>query len=283
MGPSLLELERRAQPRAGDVALIESIAERIVEELGVEPPIDERLVASYQGISSIEVVEIPWSGMLFTDSQAMRIQIAAGDGRRRQRFTCFHETGHTFLPGFRLAVQYRCLAGGSRDPVEALSDAAASALLLPRRRLLADLSVVSVSSRAVEWLASRYDASLEATMRRIVDLSETPAVMVVLEKRHKLREPAGTEPKLRVRYSHPFGPWPFIPRNKSVSRDGAITEALARGRADGRVEDLDGLVPGVSSKVSALDASFVDRDGEFHERVLAFFTEDGIATGDGFR
>ena len=258
-----------------DVELIESIAERVVSELDLEPPIDERIVASFQGIGRIEVVEIPWSGVLFTDAHTARIQVAAGDGRRRRRFTCFHETGHTFLPGFRLATQFRCSTGRSRDRTEILSDAAASALMFPRRRFRLDLSAAPVSPETIEWLSTRYDASLEATMRRIVDLSATPSALVVLEKRRKPSESAMAEARLRVRYSHAAGRWPFIPPHKSVSEDGPTVEALGSGRAAGRVDDLDGLVECPATVVSAIDASFVDGSGKLHERVLAIFTTDG--------
>jgi Zn-dependent peptidase ImmA (M78 family) len=279
MASSILELERQRRPDAGDVELIETIAQSIVDELVLEAPIDERIVASYQGIDRIDVVDIPWSGVLFTDNNSPRIQVAASDGRRRRRFTCFHETGHTFLPGFRLTTQFRCSTGRNRDAAEILSDAGASALMFPRRSFRADLKAAVISPEAVTWLSARYDASMEATMRRIVDYSSSPSVMVVFEKGCRPSQGAGEDPKLRVQYAHASGRWPFIPRHKSVSDRGPIVEALAAGRAAGRVDGLDGLVSAPAAWVSALDGSYVDRSGTLHERVVAIFESDRSGEG----
>src|SRR5688572_3576553 len=105
---SLLEQARIEVPDLTDAGRIALLARRLIDELDAKPPVKLDLIASWQGIEKIEVVDLPCAGCLITDGARVVMQLRRDDARRRQRFTGFHEVGHTFCPGFRLEPQYRC-------------------------------------------------------------------------------------------------------------------------------------------------------------------------------
>jgi hypothetical protein len=261
------------------VDLVVRIAADILDRLDPEPPIDERMLASSVGIADVRVVDIPWAGCLIPLEGGPVIQVRAGDGRRRRRFSVMHEVGHTFLPGFQLVRRYRCdPSPGKRrqERSEVLCDIAASELLLPRKRFLSDIANASFGLDVVETLSDRYDASIEATARRLVDLWPEPALMVVLEPMTKPSERSLTdaEPRLRVRYSHGSGNWPFVPAFKSANDEGPLLQALSGElvEADSR---LDGLVapPPRLLQLSARLFPYRDRSGVEHCRVIAVYRQ----------
>jgi hypothetical protein len=274
-------MSRLASPTGPDADRVASIAAGLIDELGLEPPIDLRVVASYQGVRDIRVSPSPWAGSLFADGDELVIQVRSTDGPRRRRFSGFHELGHTFMPGYRVKRQYRCdpSAPLRRDGVEALCDVAASELLFPARFFDADLDQTSFGTDGIEDLAERYDASFEATARRFVDRWPEPALLAVLEVRNKPadRRAPGAKPKLRVVYGHASGPWPFIPTHKSVTDESALYRVTLGQRFQGP-SDLEGLATiGYRLEVSADDRSFVDPDGVLHDRVIAVFRAPGRA------
>lgn len=277
---SLLELSRRDDPRATDREHITRLAVNIVDELDLKPPIDPQVVASFQGVARIEEATTPWAGCLVPEDGKLVIKVRASDNRRRQRFSALHEVGHTFLPGFNLQVQYRCDTdrASARDPDEVLCDAAASELLFPRRYFTLEMGGLNFGIMAVQELADKYDASLEATARRYVDLWPEPAMLVVLEKAIKPieRQRPQAEPKLRVQYAYAVGRWPFVPRHKSVREGSVLSRVLDQRRVEGD-SDLDGLSekPEHAVEVSALSCPFPDRQGTIHERVLVLYRMSG--------
>ncbi len=139
---SLLELSRLEDPAASDEDHVAAVAQRIIEEAGVAPPIRVEVVASFQGIARVEVRPQPWAGCLIPLRDELVIRVRDSDSLRRQRFSGFHEVTHTFLPGFRLAPQFRCDPGAltKRTREELLCDIGASELLFPRRFFDRDLA-----------------------------------------------------------------------------------------------------------------------------------------------
>lgn len=226
-GLSLLEHARAARPGVDDTNLVIDIASGLVDEMELEPPVDAELVASWQGIAAVEEAHSEWAGCLVPTSDGLIIRVRESDGWTRQRFTILHEVAHTFMPGFRIENQYRCLPGKPRDDIEALCDLAASELLMPRALVADYLAGARLGFDLVEDIAATFDASLEATARRVVTLWSRPALFVQLEHRTAPREPAGAEPKLRVEAFHAQGPWPHIPKHKSLDLAHPAYDALA--------------------------------------------------------
>jgi IrrE N-terminal-like domain len=280
---SLLEQSRLADPAADDRVHMQRLAEAIVRDLAAQPPIDLGMVASYQGIASVEVLPLTCGGCLVTDPRtgAVSIKLNAHDHSRRRRFSGFHEIAHTFLPGYRLKTQWRCdpadLKPSARD-LEALCDAGAAEMMLPRALVERDLPHLGFGLGGVEALAETYDASLNCAAARMTELWAEPALLVVLERRTKPTE-AGqldAEPKLRVAYSRSQGEWPFIKRHKSVGESDPLQRALA-----GEVIDERAALTTISSQtvadthLSARLYPYTDSKGRTHERVLAMYRRTG--------
>jgi len=225
---SSFDCVQRERRELGDEEIIRSLCEEVLAEAEAEPPVPVERIASLRGISRIARVSQPWAGMLYAEDRALKIALRLSDSYERQRFTVCHETGHTLFAGFREAVRYRC--NGEQTLLERRCDIAATELLLPRRYFALDLEEVGFGLEQTEELARRYEASIEATGRRIVNLSSSPAALLVFSQRHKPTE-AGKEhladPKLRLDYCHARGRWPFLRLHKSVPDQSPFGRAFA--------------------------------------------------------
>lgn len=279
---SLLEQAREYDPAASDEDLIVGIARNLVDFLGCEPPVDPKMVASLQGIHRIEECELDWAGCLLNEEERTIIRVRSTDPRSRQRFTIFHEIAHTFLPGYSLQPQYRCTPGSrnaARDHNEQLCDLAASELLMPAEHMRRALAQSALDFGTVEELAQRFDASLEATARRVVSLWGRPALFVRFDLTTKPSDPHGT-PKLRVASSIATGDWPFIPAYKSVSDDHVLYGCLS-GQDIACITDLDDLSGRPIGKVAlrARSYPYFDSEGVHHARILVIARRSPIRTG----
>lgn len=276
---SELQLARLEYPGKPDSQLVIELARRTLDELAMEPPVDHEIVASMRDIARVEETDLPWAGCLVRDGDEFVIKLRAADTRGKRRFTAFHEVKHTYMPGFALAPQYRCDpatppdGAAARDPgLEALCDLGAVELLLPREDFLNDLDGNTPTLALASHLAQRYDASLEATARRIVTLRPAPTLLIALEPSCKPSAP-NEEPKLRVQWVHGTTGWPFIPRYKSVPLDSILTSPLF-----GDVVNEVGMLTGLTNTpigpvhISADLYPYTDDQGDQHMRVLALIT-----------
>ena len=274
---SFLEQSRVEDPSCDDPTHVIRLAEQVLDDLQAEPPVDLRMVASYQDIADVRYCVLPNAGCLVTNPRSGRVEIRLrnDDSHSRQRFTGFHEVTHTFMPGYRLTTQHRCdpsLIAPAKRTVEQLCDLGASELLLPRRPFAAHLAEASFGMDTVFDLADTYDASLQATAHRFVALWPEDTLLVVAEVANKPKDVAGAPPRLRIRYSTGRGEWPFIFRHKSIDEGEPLTRALAgdfvdesaplRGFASREVEGV---------QVSARCCSYTDNRGDHHDRVLALY------------
>lgn len=276
---SLLEASRLEDPSAGDDAHVIRVADSIVAELDARAPVRLEMVASYQGIRSIVRCPLPNAGCLVTDpnSGAMEIRLRKSDHPRRQRFSGFHEIAHTFMPGYQLQMQWRCdppLLDRRKVDLEALCDVGAGELLLPRRLLVPDLSEADFGMQMICDVSDAYDASLQASGHRIVDLWPEDAMFLVAEVQNKPTERSTptAPPRLRVSYAWCRGNWPFIRRFKSVAPEDPLARAL-----EGELVDEIATLTAISAHdvekvhVSARFCPFVDAQGTEHRRVLAVY------------
>lgn len=282
MSPPLLsdlELARLESPGTPDAQLVVQLAQRTINELGMEPPISHEVAASLRGVIKVEEAPIPWAGCLVTGHGGFMITLRSSDCWPRKRFTAFHEIKHTFLPGFGTAVQYRCdpatpvEATQARDRnLEELCDIGAAELLLPRTAFSDDLVGNAATLDLVEKLAARYDASLEATARRLVSLRQEPTMLISLEPGRKPSAPAA-EPVLRVKWVRASARWPYVPRYKSVPASSIFGRTL-QGEPAEEIASLGILASETDSPVhvSARLYPYADDRGEQHMRVLALIT-----------
>jgi hypothetical protein len=240
---SLLDELRLEAPELSDRDAVIVACERLLREAEAEPPISVELLASLRGIVKIVEQDQPWSGVLAPTGNGFLVSVRASDGYERQRFTICHETAHTFFPGFHQARQFRCNERKTR--LEQLCDAAASELLLPRSYFNADLEAAPLDFDTIEELSAKYEASIEATALRLVDLSESePLALLALRERHKPAERGKEdqfEPRLRLDYCHSSGRWPFAPPHKSVDDDSPLVAALNGEYVDTHDGNIDEL------------------------------------------
>jgi hypothetical protein len=273
------ELAQLASPGTPDAKLVVQLARDTLDELTLEPPISHEIVASFRDVIRIEEADIPWSGHIAQTTEGLVITVRASHPWRRKRYTFFHEIKHTYMRGFGVQIQYRCHPGTPGDAtaaqdhaLETLCDLGAAELLLPRTMFLDDLAGNTITLDLVEQLADRYDASLEATARRVVTLHPQPTLLVALELARKPTQPFA-KPALRVQWKHSGGDWPFVPRHKSVADDGIFGRAL-RGEIINEIAPLGELTnPEISRAfISARLYPYYDDQGEYHMRVLALIT-----------
>lgn len=274
-----LERARLTRPGATDAELIIELAERLLEELDLSPAVDHAIVASFRDVVRIEEANIDWSGHIAWTSDGLVITVNAAHPRPRQRFTALHEVVHTFFPGFSMQTQYRChpgIADGLVRPgdpaLEKLCDVGAAELLLPRRPFLNDLTGMAITSSLVRDLATRYEASLEATARRIVTLNPEPTLFIALEVSCKPTQP-NSSPALRIQYHYSSGQWPFIPKYKSATDSSVFYRAILDGASD-ELTSLAGLgIPQIDNvHIGAIYSPYNDNNGDLHMRVLAVIT-----------
>lgn len=237
----LFEQLSRVEPGLSDEDVVRQLCEGLLDEADVTPPVNVKMLASLRGIARVEERSQPWDGVLAREKGHFVVGVRASDGLERQRFTVLHEAGHTLLPGFAEARQYRCEGPKTRE--EQLCDIAAAELLLPRRFFAADLLEADPGLAGVEDLAAAYEASLEATALRAVDLASTRAMLIVLRVGHKPSErdrKDECEPKLRLSWAHAQGGWPYMPKHKSAD-DGSPFMRAYEGEVIDEVGTLEAL------------------------------------------
>lgn len=229
---------------------IRQLARGALTEAEVEAaPVDLDLVASFQGVRSIDLVEMSQAGRLIPDEGGYRIQLNASHPVPKRRFTIGHEIGHLLIPSYRRQPHHvEDIATGQFDASDAsqeeeyLCDIAATELLLPDRLFRPYAQAAGCHLSAVLELATRFEASREATARRLIELDLWPCALVLWHQAYKKSEvplsfqsTLGVEwdpptPKLRVRYavtSATFGY--FIPTQLSVAHDGLLTRCFTEG------------------------------------------------------
>jgi Zn-dependent peptidase ImmA (M78 family) len=166
-----------------DVARLSRKAHFAVRAALTYPPVNADKLARAQGIRFARTVTQPQAGYLFplgpADPTGFGVHLRAGDSRQRQRFTLLHEAAHTMLDDFDGGIEYRC-DDVALTPKEQLTNVIAGELLFPSRFFEPDLAYMGLSLATVETLATRYDASLEATAIQCVMKSAQPSAMFVL-------------------------------------------------------------------------------------------------------
>jgi hypothetical protein len=233
------------------------------------PPFDLEVLASLRGItlSAERPGHSPDAELVPVEGGGVEMRVNPDRPATRRRFSVGHEISHTFLPGYDQKVQCRKPKGRDwADPddlVEALCDAGASELLFPMPWFADDAEGLAGTARGVVELARRYEASPEATIRRLVEVSPTPcaaAFLVWKLKPVQERRFAGSRGQLcmfevdpaadarslrglRVDYcvaSESFRArgW-FVPADKSVPSSGVIYEAARENRCLDGEQDLD--------------------------------------------
>lgn len=102
----------------------------------------------------------------------------------RQRFTIFHEFAHTLFPDYCTFVAQHRVARESiaeqEQEFEALCDVAAAEMLMPLEDFDQDRKALAPGKIAsVQTLRQRYETSIEAAIRRLMDLEDRIPVAAI--------------------------------------------------------------------------------------------------------
>jgi len=176
-------------------AAIRSRARALIDELRSAfawegPPFDLAALASYQGfqVTSVDGLSPGQDACIMPGQIALNIQ----KPRRRQRYSLAHEIVHTLFPDYKEQLRkagalYReesttrsALLDPSEEELEELCQIGAAELLLPRFAFEPELHRHGVSLATIIKLSENFDASLEATARRVVELNTDPLVVAFL-------------------------------------------------------------------------------------------------------
>lgn len=141
------------------------------------PPYCPKEFTSLFGIKCKEVDhEIDGEGrILLCRTKKLQIEYRKGRLLERQRFTIFHEFAHTLFPDYcELIPQHQSSLKSPPSPVkkfERLCDVGASEMLMPFDDFTDDLQKLRwLNVESVHMLRERYNASIDATIYRLLDL-----------------------------------------------------------------------------------------------------------------
>ncbi len=258
-----------------------------------EPPFNLEALASFRGLRSSDDAPRHSEDSEIAPQADGSVVLRVNRDRplTRQRFSVGHELGHTLFKDFHLKVQCRKAVdrdwADPDDHIEALCDIAASEFLFPAPWFPDRAHGLALTSQAISTLATDYQASREATLRRLIEIRMEPLAVVFFswklkptemrqlqrDRRQRRMFGAGAdlpEPKLRVDYAltnHAFDAeyTDHIPKDKSVPSEGALYEvSVTQTPADGSLW---------------LDLGSVA--GEFAVCALPVYTADGTVGPEG--
>ena len=233
---------------------------------GEKPPFKMEALASLKGIRpSSEPPAHSHDAELQPDGKGgVLLRLNRERPLTRQRFSVGHEITHTFFPGYEEKVQCRKPKNRDwsdpEDVIELLCDVGASELLFPLPWFQEDAERWGQHAEGIARLATEYKASLEATLRRLLDLSAEPIAAVYFrwkikpaQKRKGIgrkdqpslfgddpEEEAKALMKLRVEYALQSDGFELhIPQEKSVESTSVIYRAGAGNACLDAEEELD--------------------------------------------
>ena len=141
------------------------------------------------------------------------------------RFSMFHEIGHYVLPDHVASIML-CSKSDMSYLTQRLHEKQANTfavnLLFHGKRFTQQANSHAITARSVAELANDYQASFEATVRRLVEKNIRPCMLIVYEKRRmwKMWE-EGWDIQYYVQspaFQHRFiGQWDTAPNNPDVS------------------------------------------------------------------
>lgn len=289
---ALLREMQEADPMVAVRAKAAGVVRDFVAMFGGEPPFNLQALASFRGLHSSTDAPAHSADSEIVPQADGKVVLRVNRDRpaTRQRFSVGHELGHTLFQDFHLKVQCRKAFdrawADSDDQIEMLCDVAASEFLFPAPWFSDRVGALSLSSLAISTLAADYQASREATLRRLLELRMEPLAVVffswklkptearqVQRDRRQQRMFGGSpepEPKLRVDYGITNDAFDaeytdHIPKDKSVPSEGPFFEAsMTQSLRDG-----------------TLDLDLGSIAGSFAVCALPNYTPDGTAGPNG--
>jgi Zn-dependent peptidase ImmA (M78 family) len=290
----LLEETGEEDPREAVRAKARELIALFHQSFGGRPPFDMQALASLRGIlpSSEPPAHSPDAELHPDGMGNVLLRVNRDRPRTRQRFSVGHEITHTFFSGYQDKVQCRKPKhrdwSDPEDVLEVLCDIGASELLLPMPWFAEDAVECAATAHGIVELATLYGASLEATIRRLVDVVDEPMAAVFFSWKHKPSQKKrgvgskdqmtlfGTDPEedarelLRLRVDYALATRTFdahVPADKSVDSSSSIH----RASVDNLCLDADEILDLGPCR------------GAFRISTVPLFTEEGCAGPRGER
>ncbi|GAB3769486.1 hypothetical protein FB382_002455 [Nocardioides ginsengisegetis] len=293
MNLSQLEIARALAPGVSDVVLIERLVEDLSRTLELAPPTHLHRAASYQQIKTIRYDNIGWSGMLApAEDGTLTITVRSSDSPHRRNFTIGHEIVHTLLPGYSV-TQYRRLGCGGQPVkdeddgrsggtswrlqsmsrhLERVADAGAAELLLPRRYVGPEFNDSAYTIASVRRIANAYHASIDATLRRLINLTDRPAIVLDIRR----TTDADFTPRTSIHRAFSNSAWcPVAPaqlRGTLLAESHPLCEVFATNKLDDVVDVS--FLPATTQRacVSAETDPYIDNEGNLVMRAIVLAT-----------
>jgi hypothetical protein len=239
------------------------------------PPFRPLELASFLGIRSKPAKD------LFSDEAQLRplpgrqllLEFNPERAAVRQNYSICHEIVHTFFDDCYEIVHNRRSNPkrfGPEEELESLCQIGAAELLMPEAEFRENLGEVDLSLSSVRFFVDRYQASREAVIRRMVDLSDRTCAAVFLSQRLSPREQSGQksvsnpviQPRMRILYRTRRNDFPcYLPPHKSAPDDSCVHGAKMVDVVVTQKERWD--IPGFGRwKVEAMALPIPDNAGE---------------------
>ena len=159
------------------------------------PPIDLEAVGACWGVEKIIERELDVAGLLYRlDGGGSVVFVKSGDSPGRKRFSWAHELGHILMssPG---SAQVACRKPGQIDrALERSCDIIATEILMPQQEFSAKAGDFGWTLRAIRTLADTFQVTVQAAVRRLMELIDELALMSVWC-------PRPHQPLLRLKHS----------------------------------------------------------------------------------
>ena len=281
---SLLECTGLDDP----VAAMHKLVDDLLEETGQrEVPIDLPVVASFRGVVEIRAESIKGAAMLVPTPQGLRISVNMAEPVGRRNFSAAHEVCHTLFPNYAKhpVAKVDTFVGRFSIPQEEeyLCDIGASYLLLPPTLVLPRVQSSGPCLDAIIQLADDFQSSLEGAAIAWAQAAPWQCAVVFFEENLKpsetkrkdqlvlpgMEDDFKLEPELRIALACVSSDFPFfLPKHKSVKRDGPIYQALA---TQSRTNGYDILNLGGDEKKIHVESLYVPyrKEGVLQNRVVS--------------
>jgi len=180
--PSILALLAESLPGETAADIVRRKAREIVAKarsLWKGPPFCPIALADIEGIIVQEApCDIRSDGRIFSKGGRVYIQYAPHQCPERMRFTVCHELAHTLFPDCFKRERRRSIPEQAEWEFENLCNVGAAEFLFPLEEFTADMGSDFLKADEIRNLATRYQASIDATSRRLVNLCPEAACVV---------------------------------------------------------------------------------------------------------
>jgi hypothetical protein len=154
-----------------------------------DAPLDVDRLAECCGVRLYEDQFDGFLGLWFKVGETHAVVLEERQIPTRRRFTLAHELGHACIPRHARSLSLRCLAAdlSGADPdktTEREANEFAAELLAPRHLVGPMLTTGSISLAKGQEIADRFDISLTAGARRVVEWAGEAAALVLCENGH---------------------------------------------------------------------------------------------------